>query len=497
MKQNKLLSSMVISMLIFLCIAGSVYAAQLPVDLGTAGDYVILTKTGISTTGTTSITGDIGVSPIDHTAITGFDLIGDPTTDTFLTSALVTGKIYAANLVPPTPSNIGTSISNMETAFTDAQGRTTDSSPEDTTELGAGDISGMTIVPGLHKWSTGVLINTGGSGDTQGITLDCSSNPNGVFIFQIAQDLTIGNGARITLIDCQAKNIFWAVDGGTGVSIGTTAHVEGNILASKGIVFNTGATLNGRALAQTAVTLDANTVVFPTDAVTPVLTTITVLPVSASLTIGSTQQLNASSFDQFGAPIVATINYMSNNSAVATVNVTSGLVTALTSGSATVTASSGNVNNSTTIVVSPVSQGSGNGGNSGGGSGGGSSGSPAVNWLCGDYSVCSASGLRTKTCTDSNTQAISTLTQICTPTKTTVVVNSTTPGVTGSTTDQGTPGTVLADGNGNAITGQVVSDRGVMPAWWITTLALVAVAGLGVGGYFYFRSPKHLVKHSQ
>jgi len=355
MKQKKTLSSIFTYLVLFTLMVLSVNAAQLPVDLGTAGDYVILTKTGISTTGTTSIVGDIGVSPIDHTAITGFDLIGDETTDSFLTSALVTGKIYAANLVDPTPANIGTSISNMETAFTDAQGRTTDSSPEDTTELGAGDISGMTIVPGLHKWSSGLLINTGGSGDSDGITLDCSSDPDGVFIFQIAQNLIIGPGAQVTLIDCQASNVFWAVDGGIGVAIDTTAHVEGNILASKAITFNTGATLNGRALAQTAVTLDANAISLPVPA-TPVLTTITVSPTSANLSIESTQEVNATGFDQFGDSIDAIINFTSNNTAVATVS-SLGLVTAVASGSATITASSGYiiaVSNITVETAAPV-----------------------------------------------------------------------------------------------------------------------------------------------
>ena len=259
MKQTK--SSIFVYLAIFICLAllsaFSVQAAQSAVNLGTAGDFAILSKTGISTTGVTAITGDIGVSPIDHTAITGFALIGVPASDAFLTSAIVTGNIYSADLVPPTPANIGTSVSNMETAYTDAQGRTTDSSPQDTTELGAGDISGMTIVPGLHKWSTGVLINTD-------VTLDCSSNPNGVFIFQIAQDLTIASGARVNLIDCKTQNIFWSVAGGVGVEIGTTAQFKGIILSAKAIHLRTGATLDGRALAQTAVTLDANTVTAPT-----------------------------------------------------------------------------------------------------------------------------------------------------------------------------------------------------------------------------------------
>ena len=112
------------------------------VNLGTAGDFVILSKAGISTTGTTGIVGDIGVSPIDSTAITGFGL-GMDATNTFANSSLVTGKVYAADYTPPTPAKMTTAVSDMETAYTDAAGRTNPTA----TELGAGNIGGLTIPP--------------------------------------------------------------------------------------------------------------------------------------------------------------------------------------------------------------------------------------------------------------------------------------------------------------------------------------------------------------
>ncbi|MDO8462550.1 MAG: ice-binding family protein, partial [Deltaproteobacteria bacterium] len=91
-----------------------------------------------------------------------------------------------------------------------------------------------------------------------------SGGPNDVWIFQIAGDLTQANGKSVNLAGgAQAKNIFWQVSGGTGVTIGTTAHLEGTILAAKAINLNTGASVNGRLLAQTAVALDHNTVVKP------------------------------------------------------------------------------------------------------------------------------------------------------------------------------------------------------------------------------------------
>ena len=182
--------------------------------------------------------------------MTGFGLVMD-SSGQFSTSTLVNGKAYAANYAVPTPAKMTTAVGDMQTAYNDAAGRT---SPNHT-ELGAGDISGMTLTPGLYKWGTAVVINTG-------VTLSCQGNPNAVFIFQIAQTLTVGNGAIVTLSGgCQASNIFWQVGGQT--TLGTTSQFSGIILCHTAIVLNTGATLNGRALAQTAVTLDADDVTAP------------------------------------------------------------------------------------------------------------------------------------------------------------------------------------------------------------------------------------------
>jgi hypothetical protein len=222
-----------------------------PVNLGTAGDFVVLAKSGISTTGTTLIKGNIGVSPMDHTGLTGFSETMD-STNQFSISAYVVGKLYAADYTDPTPAKMTTAVSDMETAYNDAAGRTLPNA----TELGAGDISGMTIAPGLYKWGTGLHI------DNRGVTL--SGAADDVWIFQIAQDLTVDSAAIVSLSGgALAQNIFWQVGGGTGVTLGTTSVFNGNILAIKAIVLNTGATLNGRALAQTAVTLDANSVTAP------------------------------------------------------------------------------------------------------------------------------------------------------------------------------------------------------------------------------------------
>ncbi len=222
-------------------------AGPTPVNLGTAGNFVILSKAGISTTGVTKIVGDLGVSPIASTAITGFGLVLDHS-NTFSKSTLVTGKIFAANYAPPTPKVLTTAVSDMQTAYTNAAGRAPTSAA--TTNVGAGSIGGLTLKPGVYKWNTGVTIPTN-------VTL--SGGSNDVWIFEIAGTLNISSGKQVILKNgAQAKNIFWQVSGAT--TLGTNSVFNGNILGKTNIALQTGAKLNGRALAQTAVTLDANAV---------------------------------------------------------------------------------------------------------------------------------------------------------------------------------------------------------------------------------------------
>ena len=246
-----------------------------PVNLGMAGNYAILAKSGISSVPDSVITGNIGVSPIAATAITGFSLTLDATNE-FSFSTQITGKAYAADYASPTPSNLTTAVSNMEAAYTDAAGRAVNY-----TELYTGDISGQTLTPGVYKWGTGVFINSD-------VTLHGGAND--VWIFQIAKGITQATGTSIILTGgAQAKNIFW--QSCETVAIGTGAHFEGIILGKTNITLGTKASINGRLLAQTAVTLIKSTVVAPAAVA---VRDIAISPATGSATVKQGAELTSS-----------------------------------------------------------------------------------------------------------------------------------------------------------------------------------------------------------
>lgn len=228
---------------------GGVGQGPAPVNLGTAGNFAILTKTGISTTGGTLVTGDIGVSPEVATAITGFALVAPPTTST--TSAQVVGLVYASDYDPLTPANLTTSVANMETAFTDAAGRPAGVGPF--LNLGAGTVAGRTLVAGVYTWGSNVNITT---------DLTLSGGANDVWIFQITGTLDLAAGKNIILSGgAVAKNVFWQVSDTVNLLAGS--HFEGVILAQTDVAIRDGASVTGRLLAQAAVTLINNAITQP------------------------------------------------------------------------------------------------------------------------------------------------------------------------------------------------------------------------------------------
>jgi len=210
-------------------------------NLGLAGEFVILSKTGITSVYKSTITGDIGTSPITGAAMV-------------VNCGEVTGNIYSVDAAGPackitSATRLGIAVLDMQAAYTDLAGRP---SP-DFLNLGAGNIGGKTLTPGLYKWTTALIIPT---------DITITGSPTDVFIFQVVGTLIMSSAVRITLAGgVQAKNIYWQTSG--AVTLGTTSHFEGIILSQTGINMKTGASANGKLLAQTAVTLQMNTVTQP------------------------------------------------------------------------------------------------------------------------------------------------------------------------------------------------------------------------------------------
>jgi len=248
MKIKKIIGGIVLLVLCFIGVRSVFAAGPAAIDLGSAGNFIILSKTAISTTGVTAITGDIGVSPAAATYVTGFSQTMN-SSNKYSTSTYVTGKIYASDYAVPTPSYTSIAVTAMEAAYVDGMGRTSPTA----TELGGGNIGGMTITPGLYKWTTGVTIPTD-------VTL--SGGASDVWIFQIDGNLDISSAKSVLLTaGVSPANIFWVVAGTT--TLNTTSTFEGTILAGPGtstISMKSGAVLHGRALGQKDITLIANTV---------------------------------------------------------------------------------------------------------------------------------------------------------------------------------------------------------------------------------------------
>ena len=218
------------------------------VNLGTAGNYVILGKTGITGGAGSDVNGDMGVSPITSAAVTGFGLIKQ-VADGFSTSSVVNGKIYAADYnTEATPAKLTTAIGNMQAAYTDSQSRLASNGAYN--NIGGGEIGGLDLGRGVYTFNTPVSITS---------SMTFTGGPDDVFIIKTSKGLKQAAATKVILAGgAKAENIFWSVAG--TVYVGATAHMEGIILVATSATFITGSSLNGRILSQTAVNLQSNAI---------------------------------------------------------------------------------------------------------------------------------------------------------------------------------------------------------------------------------------------
>ena len=223
------------------------------VNLGTAGSFAVLAGAGITNTGPTTITGDVGSYPT--TSQSGFD---DVTLD---------GENHGGDAVTQQAK------ADLTTAYDEAAG----SGPATTvaTELG-----GSTLKPGVYNSLDGTF------GITGTLTLDTEGDPNAVFIFQAASTLITASDSSVIVLDgAEACNVFWQV--GSSATLGTDSSLVGSVLASESITANARAIVQGRLLARNgAVTLDTNTITNKTCPTPEATTTTTTLEGATTTTPG-------------------------------------------------------------------------------------------------------------------------------------------------------------------------------------------------------------------
>lgn len=208
--------------------AGSASAAEAPVGLDTATSFAVLAGAGVTNTGATTITGDVGTFPT--TSRTGFGTV------------VQTGVDHGGDAVTQQAKL------DLVDAYDDAAGRgpVTATTPV--------DLAGQTLTPGVYSSGTIELSGT--------VTLDAQGDPNAVFVFQAASTLVTASASTVSIINGTAEtacNIYWKV--GSSATLGSASDFVGTIMALESISLDSTATVEGRLLARTgAVTMINNTI---------------------------------------------------------------------------------------------------------------------------------------------------------------------------------------------------------------------------------------------
>jgi hypothetical protein len=246
-------------------------AKEPKVDIRTAGNYVVLAKTGIATIPTSVVTGDIAVSPAAATYLTGFSLSLDAGGESMTDGTnQVIGKAFGADNGSVTPDVLGTAVSDMEAAYTDAMGRVNTDDARKNPGGGAGGVLGGTdfggenakLTPGVYTFNTAVSI----AGDVyfEGTGTGVGQGDTDVFIMQTTGVLTqLANTKVILSNGALAENVIWVVAGNAAVGVG--AHMAGTFLIKTNVAFGKQSSLDGRILSQTETALDGATIGLPAE----------------------------------------------------------------------------------------------------------------------------------------------------------------------------------------------------------------------------------------
>jgi hypothetical protein len=260
--------------LLALAILGTAFAqpasAAQTVQLGTATPFAVLAGSAVTDIPTSSITGNVGLSPAAGTNITG------------LTQAEVTGTIYSTNGTGPAgnvndPARLTTAKNDLTTAYNAAAGQP----PTSTFVTGDNQLGGKTLTAGVYAFGHAATANITAASP---LVLNGQNDPNSVFVFQASSDLITASGSVVQLENgAQACNVFWQV--GSSATLGSSSTFVGTLMASTSATLNSAATVQGRILASTgAVTLDANTITAPSTCLVTTPTTTTTTPAGTTST---------------------------------------------------------------------------------------------------------------------------------------------------------------------------------------------------------------------